>query len=125
MSNWETETVHEIWNNSTGEHYKIGPDRDGLDLVEVRSYTDVNSAKPAERMTMPREVAVEVGRVITKEYGSKEVKSTSGDRDAADARLIAVLPAPWLRKQLEEFWSEEICTKPPIKEYTVTYPSKK
>jgi hypothetical protein len=34
------ETVHQIWNDKSGTRIEIGPDRDGLDLIEIRSYTD-------------------------------------------------------------------------------------
>jgi len=36
MSNYELETVREIWDNKTGGRFEVGPDRDGLDLVEIR-----------------------------------------------------------------------------------------
>lgn len=31
-----TETVYEVWNDTTGEHFAIGEDRDGLGMVEIR-----------------------------------------------------------------------------------------
>lgn len=34
------ETVYQIWNDKTGERVEVGPDRDGLDLIELRSYSD-------------------------------------------------------------------------------------
>jgi len=34
---YELEHMHEVWNNETGDRYEIGPDRDGLNLVEIRS----------------------------------------------------------------------------------------
>lgn len=34
---WSVERVIEIWNDDTGEHFAIGPDRDGLDIVEIPS----------------------------------------------------------------------------------------
>lgn len=36
---YELEQVMEIWNNDTGEHIAVGPDRDGLDMIEIRYYT--------------------------------------------------------------------------------------
>lgn len=33
---YSLETCKEIWNDKTGEHFEIGPDRDGLDLIEIR-----------------------------------------------------------------------------------------
>jgi len=37
---YSLECHYEIWNDKTGEHIRIGPDRDGLDLIEIRSMTD-------------------------------------------------------------------------------------
>ncbi len=33
---FELETMYEIWDNDGGEMIEVGPDRDGLNLVEVR-----------------------------------------------------------------------------------------
>ena len=35
---YELETRYEIWNNSTGDLIKIGPDHDGLGLVEIQFF---------------------------------------------------------------------------------------
>lgn len=32
------ETVYQIWNDKTGDRIELGPDRDGLGLMEIRSY---------------------------------------------------------------------------------------
>ena len=37
---YSIETVIQIWNDKTGERVEVGPDRDGLDLVQIRSYAD-------------------------------------------------------------------------------------
>lgn len=34
---FEMETHHQIHNNRTGDCIKVGPDRDGLGLIEIRS----------------------------------------------------------------------------------------
>ena len=39
-SKYSTEIVREIWNDDTGERVCVGPDRDGLDLLEIRQMTD-------------------------------------------------------------------------------------
>ena len=39
-SKYSTEVVREIWNDDTGERVCVGPDRDGLDLLEIRQMTD-------------------------------------------------------------------------------------
>jgi hypothetical protein len=44
----------QIWNDKTGERYEIGPDRDGIDLVELRFY-DANG-KCIQSFVMPPEV---------------------------------------------------------------------
>jgi len=33
----ELELLCEIWNEH-GDHFEIGPDRDGLDMIEIREY---------------------------------------------------------------------------------------
>ena len=38
MSDYELETMKQIWNNRHGMHLDIGPDRDCLDLLEIRQY---------------------------------------------------------------------------------------
>lgn len=30
------ETIHQIWDNSSDERIEVGPDRDGLGLIEIR-----------------------------------------------------------------------------------------
>lgn len=37
---YSLENVARIWNDKTGEYIEIGPDNDGLDLLEIRTYTD-------------------------------------------------------------------------------------
>ncbi len=52
------ETVYEIWNDDTGERISVGPDRDGLDLIEIRMHdtnkgevhTQLSFTKPQARM---------------------------------------------------------------------------
>lgn len=36
MNNYTLEKLYEVWDDETGDHFEIGPDRDGLDLVEIR-----------------------------------------------------------------------------------------
>lgn len=53
----ETYTVEQpiqIWNDKTGDRYEIGPDLDGLDLVEIRFYD--NNGKLINHFTMPPDV---------------------------------------------------------------------
>jgi len=33
---YSTEIVHKVYNDDTGEYIEVGPDADGVDLVEVR-----------------------------------------------------------------------------------------
>jgi hypothetical protein len=37
VEKFELETHHRIYNNNTGDYISVGPDRDGLELIEVRS----------------------------------------------------------------------------------------
>jgi hypothetical protein len=34
---YSLEAVFEVWNDTTGERVQVGADRDGVDLVEIRS----------------------------------------------------------------------------------------
>lgn len=52
---FEMETMREIWTNGEVEHYEVGPDRDGLQLVEIR-YRE-QGGKIGERMSFPPELA--------------------------------------------------------------------
>jgi hypothetical protein len=52
---WETDILRQIWNNNTGDRFEIGPDRDGLDFIEIRSYNSEN--KLETHVSFPLEVA--------------------------------------------------------------------
>lgn len=61
----EIETVYEVWpNDGDGWHVDVGPDRDGLDCVEIRYRDDAN--KIIDRMTFSPEFAKLVGEAIVK-----------------------------------------------------------
>jgi hypothetical protein len=49
MEDLELEHLYEVWHNKEGWHIEIGPDRDGLDLIEIRRYND--SGKITDRLT--------------------------------------------------------------------------
>jgi len=34
------ETMYRVWDDKTGDRVEVGPDSDGLDLLEIRSYTN-------------------------------------------------------------------------------------
>lgn len=52
---YSMEKVYEIWNDETGERIDIGPDRDGLDLIEIRSVN--GDGKIAARVSFAKEAA--------------------------------------------------------------------
>ena len=60
------ETLFEIWDDASGDHWEIGPDRDALDLIEIRFF-DKGSTTPTDRMIFPPEIgemlAVSISRV--------------------------------------------------------------
>jgi len=37
------ETVIEVWDDVTGDHFEVGPDREVLDMIEVRQYLGCSS----------------------------------------------------------------------------------
>ena len=55
-----------VYDDTSGEYVYIGPDADGLDLVELRSYdaTGQIESKGAARITMPIEQALLVAEAI-------------------------------------------------------------
>lgn len=56
------ETKYEIWNDKTGYCIEVGPDRDGLDLIEIRS-RDSHGHIDA-RFTMTRGQAVLIAKAL-------------------------------------------------------------
>lgn len=52
---FELETLYEIWSNQDGSSIEVGPDRDGLDLVEIRQRDEGH--KIIARITMAKEQA--------------------------------------------------------------------
>ena len=52
---FEMETLREIWNGEDKAHYEVGPDRDGLQCVEIRYRGE--DGKIGERMSFPPEMA--------------------------------------------------------------------
>ena len=61
---FSTETVIEIWNDDNGEKVTVGPDRDGLGLLEVRSYDSAGVVDG--HLTFPLEQAELVGNALVK-----------------------------------------------------------
>ncbi|MBA3015241.1 MAG: hypothetical protein FP815_09855 [Desulfobulbaceae bacterium] len=52
---YEIETIKRIYTNGTGEYIHIGPDAEGLDLLDIRQYDD--TGKCTARITMSKEQA--------------------------------------------------------------------
>jgi len=51
---YTTERPVKVYNNVTGECYEISPDKDGLNLIEIRYYDD--TGKMTHSLTMPLNV---------------------------------------------------------------------
>ena len=64
MKGFSFETKFEIWNDDTGEHVEVGPDRDGIDMVEIRLEND--KGKIDGRMSFDPEEALLVAEAIKK-----------------------------------------------------------
>lgn len=72
MSNYSIETVYRIWQDQTGHRIEIGPDRDGLNLIEVRFYTS-DSKIEASVIFTPEEAGLIhgiLGKIIGIEKGN-------------------------------------------------------
>lgn len=61
---YEMETVREIWPPTGSERYEIGPDRDGLGLVEIR--VRESGGGISARMTFEPELAKLVATAMLK-----------------------------------------------------------
>ena len=59
-----------VWDNRHGDHVYVGPDADGLDLVDLR-YVN-GDGRISARITIPREMVVMVSKAINELYGSKD-----------------------------------------------------
>jgi len=64
---YSVEEIVQIWDNKTGERIEFGPDRDGLDLVEIRQYSD--DSKVGARIVLTKEQIVLLAENITSKYG--------------------------------------------------------
>lgn len=60
------ETVYEIWDDEMGTHIEVGPDRDGLEMIEIRRYDDPKDEKCSERISFSQEQAQFIFRAIGK-----------------------------------------------------------
>ena len=73
MGEFTMETVREIWDDKHGSRVDVGPDRDGLNLVELRCVSD--DGKMGDRIVMKPEQArlvAEAIRLCADELESRE-----------------------------------------------------
>lgn len=61
------EHVIKVWDDDNGTHVYVGPDADGLELVELR-YVDEDGEIGA-RISMPSDQAIKVAEAILELYG--------------------------------------------------------
>jgi hypothetical protein len=59
-----------IWNDNTGDRLYVGPDGDGLDLVELRDISLNGNIN--HRFTLTKEQALLVSKAINELYGEKD-----------------------------------------------------
>ena len=62
---YEMEAVYEVWDNKSGEHFAVGPDRDGLGLIEVR-YFQPEKLECVSRLTFTPEQATMISSALDK-----------------------------------------------------------
>ena len=70
-SDFSSEKCIKVWNDGTGERIEIGPDSDGLELCQVRYYTD-DGKNGAELVMQPKQ-AVMVAYAILELFGETPV----------------------------------------------------
>ena len=68
------EHLIEIWDDTNGGRLEIGPDRDGLDLIEIREKT--REGKIVARMTFPIELARLVAIALNSVIENNKKKET-------------------------------------------------
>lgn len=66
---YTVEILIQIWDDNSGCRLEVGPDRDGLDLVEIRGYSD--DGKLSTSITMTQESALLLAQAINTLYGKK------------------------------------------------------
>jgi hypothetical protein len=59
---YSAETVRKVYDDSCGDHIYVGPDADGLDLVELR-YVD-SKGVISSRISMPKPLALLVAEAM-------------------------------------------------------------
>jgi hypothetical protein len=69
---FEIETVHKVYDNDSGDYISVGPDADGLGLIENMLVED---GKIVSRMSMPREQAVLVVEAMQRALGLNQANS--------------------------------------------------
>ena len=70
MSDYSVENCIKIWNDKTGDHVYVGPDRDGLDLVDIGSI--LHTGNEEGRVSFTIEQAILVAKAILKLYDKGE-----------------------------------------------------
>lgn len=58
------ETVQQVWDDKSGERIEIGPDRDALELIEIRHVS--NEGKTGQSVVMTKEQAELVYKALGK-----------------------------------------------------------
>lgn len=86
---YTTDTVKQIWNDDTGEHIYVGPDGDGVDLVELRYVDDGGTI--CSRFTMTPEQAVATAKAILELYSGQATVYNTLDLEKRVAALEARL----------------------------------
>jgi hypothetical protein len=69
MAAYTIERVIKVYDDDNGEYVYVGPDGDGLDMVELRAYTEGN--RITSRLAMTKEQALLVAKAIKELYGEK------------------------------------------------------
>jgi hypothetical protein len=73
MAGYTIERVIKVYDDGSGEYVYIGPDADGLDMVELRACGE--GGRITSRMAMTKEQALLVAKAINELYGDIPVPS--------------------------------------------------
>lgn len=76
MGKFTIERAAKVYDEDSGESVYVGPDADGLDLVELR-FCDADGKIAARLPAIQAEMAIEVAKAILELYGPKPVAGSS------------------------------------------------
>jgi len=89
MSRYSTEIFYHVCNDDTGAHFSIGPDRDSLGLVEVRSFDEKGEEHVGSGLMLEREAARQIADAI---HNYLDQTEETDDKEGTDEDESSPIP---------------------------------